>query len=356
MRRHEITRRLFAKQLLKLFTFGGLVHFTITCKKTHGMTSPISPEECPGGLPLNDECTPPNNPDKCPGEMPPADECPKDGKRPEDVCNSGLSTADVCVPATSKSELSDQCQTGLPIDDLCPNFKPPLESNGGDDVCPSGGSDTDECPNTGTDEDGDQCPGGYISVDTCEPDGAGITAGDNCSTGTYGLEDDCDGRITDTCTVFPVEDDSCPNGKNVKTGTNGGDDWCNGSIWASDECYTGTDEDDLCFGRGKNGQSDACPSVANASALDICNEISDDYCTTGITGTDECPTGMPTEDECAGGVCSEDICHEYAVGSDECIPQVSESDQEECKTLIVDKCSNHIQDLCSLMVNFDIAE
>lgn len=35
---------------------------------------------------------------------------------------------------------------------------------------------------------------------------------------------------------------------------------------------------------------------------------------------------------------------------------VSESDQEECKTLIVDKCSNHIQDLCSLMVNFDIAE
>lgn len=353
----KLTRRRFVQRLGQILASGGFVHFFFPNITTYGMMRPQTPDICPGGMPTEDLCISPANPDMCPGEKDHADECPADGKPPEDVCNSGLKSADTCIPATEKSERSDQCQTGMTVDDSCPNYKPSLKSDGGDDVCPSGRSDTDECETTGTDADGDQCPGGGLAEDTCVPEDSGNASGDDCSEGSYGMEDDCKEESLDNCSaIFPVDDDSCPNGRNVSKGVNGGDDWCEGTIIASDECYTGEDEDDLCDGRGGNGQSDACPSIADSAELDVCNERSDDYCTTGIAATDECASGMSNEDECVGGVSTEDVCYKHIAESDECISQITGSDQGGCKVIGRDGCISFIEDSCMLNPDNDKVE
>ena len=350
------TRRNFARRLAQVLAFGGLSHFSVAKNIAYGMSDLTREDACIGGLSSADECIPPSNPDKCPGEMSPADECPENGKPPEDICNSGLSSADICVPTTRKAERSDQCQTGYSADDACPNSKPPKDTDGGDDVCPSGRLDTDECQPTGTDADGDQCPGGGPVEDTCTPEGAGVNAGDDCSDGYYGAEDDCKEGKSDNCSIIPVDDDSCPSGKNVPQGVNGGDDWCEGTIIASDGCYTGKDEDDLCEGRGGEGESDACPVKVSAPELDVCSDISDDYCTTEITGSDECFSGMVDEDECAGGVKSEDVCYKHFASSDECVSQLAGSDQGGCKNIVEDECVSYLQNSCMLIRDNDIVE
>jgi hypothetical protein len=162
-----ISRRIFINRIGKIIALGALSHFTLLTG-----TAFAADDSCPGGLPADDTCNPPDNDDKCPGEEPPADECPADGKKPEDVCNTGGSTADKCDPLEYGS---DQCESGKPLDDQCPP-----NGNVKLDVCPTGRFDTDECPPNGTEAEGDYCPGGDPAngMDTCEPEGSGPSGGD----------------------------------------------------------------------------------------------------------------------------------------------------------------------------------
>ena len=61
---------------------------------------------------------------------------------------SGLAEADICDP--SQTEKSDNCTSGDPINDVCPE----------DDKCWSGTEDDDYCPPDYGLKAGDACPGG----------------------------------------------------------------------------------------------------------------------------------------------------------------------------------------------------
>lgn len=158
--------------------------------------------------------------------------------------------------------------------------------------------------------------------------------------------------------IWPLavaDDDCCPNGKNVgySLSANGFDDWCTGDWRASDECTTGTDEDDLCVStENANGAFDVCPG--GSSEVDRCDDVSDDYCVTGIEGSDECPDGLPANDECAGGLPAEDGCYKSVAGSDECVPGNSGSDQLSCVSLSLDEC--FLMDKCRTAQNADTVE
>ena len=172
------------------------------------------------------------------------------------------------------------------------------------------------------------------------------------------MEDDCQAKHPDECaTILSLaDDDSCPNGKNVgySTSANGGDDWCTGDWRASDECTTGTDEDDLCIStENSNGAFDVCPG--GRSEADRCAEQSDDYCVAGVEGSDECSDGLPENDECAGGLPEEDVCYKYVSGSDECVTGVSGSDQSSCKIPPIDECFAN-EDKCSASFFIDSPE
>lgn len=356
MRRHEITRRLFAKQLIQLFAVGGFSHFSLSRNAVGDMVSATINTNCPGGFPSADICNPPEDPDSCPGEKPPADECPDEGTRPEDVCNSGITVADTCEPQIEKT---DQCESSKPQDDECGEVNLPEE-----DICPSGKTEDDFCPPGGSTTQGDVCPGGGDELDDCT--GGGIP--DFCSEGTWGPEDDCHEGWEDECAsrTAPLDDDSCPNEKNVppSLGPNGHDDLCFGNVIASDACSTGYPADDLCNSDSStDGGFDTCPGGGinvDTCGIVYCDEYghverSDDYCVAG-TGSDECPDGMPPEDECAGGVPAEDLCYMHLTGSDECDPSISGSDQEGCKS-DSDECSFFgLADACTWGLNKDIAE
>ena len=231
---------------------GGFAHFALVGKVFADPSVDANNDECPGRIAPQDVCAPAEgNEDRCPGEKDPADECPSDGNKSEDVCNSGLSSADVCDPEIRSS---DQCPSSLPNDDACSPTGAPT-----DDFCPSGHPDRDYCPPGGGLDDGDSS-GGSEELDDCSKGGEG----DKCGEGTWGMEDDCQAKHPDECATIlsPADDDSCPNGKNVgySTSANGGDDWCTGDWRASDECTTGTDEDDLCIStENSNGAFDVCP-------------------------------------------------------------------------------------------------
>lgn len=134
----------------------------------------------------------------------------------------------------------------------------------------------------------------------------------------------------------------------------GGGDWCTGDWRASDECTTGTDEDDLCIStENSNGAFDVCPG--GRSEVDRCAEQSDDYCVAGVEGSDECSDGLPENDECAGGLPEEDVCYKYVSGSDECVTGVSGSDQSSCKIPPIDECFAN-EDKCSASFFIDSPE
>ena len=345
------TRRDFARRLAQLLAFGGLSHFAIKNTAKAATSEDEAHGDCPGGLMPYDICSSSDS-DYCPGEKPPADECGSLGEFELDKCNSGISEADECWPYVSGS---DQCGTGLPKDDYCPGNRPSIDGETtGNDVCFTGRLPDDECAASGSDAAGDQCPGGSIVEDTCSPEGSGKGNGDECSDGDYGSEDDCKNDNPDTCIGFELfDDDSCPNQKNAGFGENRYDDYCTGGFLGSDSCSTGTNEDDLCEGRGDKGQSDSCPE--GKRNLDVCNaEISDDYCLTGVFDSDECPTYVFPEDECSGGSVQEDECLKHTVGSDVCTEVVSGSDQDGCKSAFTDECLTG--DICTLNPQNDIIE
>lgn len=352
------TRRHFTRQLAKLLVFGGLSHFAMKNIAMAATSKDKAHEDCPGGTPVYDTCTPPTDYDYCPGETAPADECPNDGNRDEDECNSGLKSADVCEPSLNKK--SDQCITGGKSDDECEDARTP--NAGGDDYCPSGVHADDKCDVKGNLSAGDDCPGGGPAVDTCSPEGSGKENGDECSLGSWSIigasEDDCKPDDKDECANASSlgDDDTCLTGKNVPytLGANGGDDWCTGDVRASDSCWTGKEQDDLCESKGgNNGIFDECPG--GEDGLDRCGSIiSDDYCVSGVQKCDACPNGIPPEDSCAGGLRPDDICYIHTLNSDECDPINSGSDQNGCKTVILDEC--YAIDACTLSPINDIAE
>ena len=343
----DLTRRNFAQQLSQLLAYGGLANFSFGSIAKAATSKEDAHEDCLGGLEPPDICTPPTDYDYCPGEKQPADECPPDGNRSEDECNSGLASADVC---DATIERSDQCSSGLDPDDLCHKELP------SGDFCPSGRPESDSCPPDGGIADGDECPGGGKELDTCE---AITHAGDECGAGSWGLEDDCNNSHTDECaTTLPfaiLEDDSCPNETNVEWSMlpNGGEDWCRGDWFASDDCTTGRDEDDLCASNSSDdGAFDVCPG--GGADVDRCDDYSDDYCVTDVENSDECPDGKPPEDVCVGGLPSEDVCYRHTPNSDECNPNVSGSDQGGCKSFWEDNC--FVFDKCNVDRSQDIIE
>ena len=351
-----VTRRSFARQMAQLLAFGGLAHFSLDNVAWAAASKGRVHEDCPGGLPTADVCSPPDDEDYCPGEMSPADECPSDGNRNEDVCNSGLPSADIC---TTQKVLSDQCQSANIPDDECSGENTPI-----DDFCPSGRTESDFCPQGGSIAQGDMCPGGSDDLDDCKGGGAA----DQCDDGTFGPEDDCQEGWDDDCASYTslLDDDSCPNERNVPYSLveNGWEDLCFGNFIASDDCTTGTSDDDLCnSGLNSNGGFDVCPGgLVNVDACGIVyadengyTESSDDYCVAG-TGSDECHDGMPPEDECAGGVPDEDLCYVHKAGSDECDSFITGSDQGGCKS-DTDECKVFgLLDSCTYNQNKDIAE
>ena len=336
------TRRDFARRLAQLLAFGGLSHFAIKNVAKAATSKDEAHEDCPGGGPAADACTPPSDYDYCPGEIAPSDECPNDGNRDEDECNSGLMAADVCDDAIKSS---DQCSSGLKEDDLCSD----------NDFCPTGRNKSDECAADGGIADGDECPGGGAELDTCDEK----QKGDECGMGTWGPEDDCNNSHTDefatTHPISPFEDDSCFNGTNVEWSAlpNGGEDWCLGNLVASDDCTTGEDSEDLCASNSSNnGDFDTCPG--GNSSVDKCDDDSEDSCVTGVENSDSCEDGKPQEDACADGNSSEDTCYMHTPNSDECNPVVSGSDQGGCKSFWDDNC--FVFDKCNINQKQDIAE
>lgn len=111
MRRHEMSRRLFARQLIQLFAFGVFSHFSLSNKTVGDMVSATVNTACPGGLPSADICNPPEDPDYCPGEKNPADEC-LDGMPPEDECVGGVPAEDLCYMHHAESDECDPSVSG----------------------------------------------------------------------------------------------------------------------------------------------------------------------------------------------------------------------------------------------------
>lgn len=367
----NVSRREFARNLARFLVFGGLAHFSLsgfgaimpsgTSSKSKDCPGGRFPEDecivvddkygkgdddyCPGGGPTVDICNPEfGYEDNCPGETMPEDECSPSGVKryanglKDDDCDVGSAVADVCATGVNDS---DQCPSGKAEDDICEL------SVQTDDRCYSGLHSDDVCPPDGGVRDGDDCPGGGGEVDTCANDGKG----DECSNGSWsflGDEDDCNASEPDVCgsgLTGLADDDTCITGRNVPHGTRGPDDWCRGDRFASDVCWSGKEEDDLCISRdSRDGAHDECPG--GSAILDTCNSNSDDYCQKsepssdeckphvddedecpgGAALSDECNSGLPEEDECPEGLPQVDICLTIVVGSDECRPTLSGSD------------------------------
>ena len=207
----HVSRRSFTKGVSRIIGLGALSHFSLLAGKVLAEEPNYAGDDCPGGGDADDYCMPGTDPDECPGEKPPQDYCPPDGTRggEYDRCDSGVKSADICNEAVDPN--TDQCQSGLPADDEdeCSKFTHDLG-----DQCPTGRDPEDACPPKGTDAMGDQCPGGGPVEDSCDPPNSGPSGGDDCSEGTWGLEDDCNATHTDECATWssPTDDDSCPNG------------------------------------------------------------------------------------------------------------------------------------------------
>ena len=377
------SRREFVKNLTALLGVGGLVHFALlneavaketgspklsdcsdqlyeedSCQlETNAKGAILESDACPGGGLAVDLCSPGfGYEDNCPGETMPEDECSPSGTKRhanglnDDDCYVGSEIADIC---TAGVQSSDQCPSGKSKDDICEL------SVQTDDKCYSGLHSDDVCPPDGGVSDGDDCPGGGSAVDTCTYDGKG----DECSNGSWSFfddEDDCNAAEPDECgsglTGF-FDDDTCITGRNVPHGTKGPDDWCRGDRFASDVCWSGKAEDDLCISRDDtDGAHDECPG--GTAILDTCNLDSDDYCQKsepvsdeckpdvgdedecpgGVAVADECSSGRPEGDECPEGLSQVDICFMIVEGSDECRPMLSGSDEstDGCKLSIPD--------------------
>ena len=383
VKQKDVSRREFSRDLVKLLLAGGFSHFALplTSLATESVSSSghvclagghdsdmcmlkseakgiSESDNCPGGGPVEDVCLPEQHmSDYCPGEMLPEDECSSTGGRTvngheDDACDVGSSDADVCNTTVRGA---DQCASGHTNDDLC------LPKASDDDKCYSGRPNDDECASDGG-IDEDACPGGGAEVDTCEPNGNG----DECSNGSWVMggaadEDDCKAGDPDKCATISLsgllDDDTCITGKNASRGDNGIDDWCRGDALASDTCWSGKDDDDLCLSLDdENGAHDDCPG--GKATLDVCGANSDDYCSKadassddckpnandmdecpdGGADADECILGMPSSDECPMGQSDSDVCSASVAGTDECVSDLIGSDQppDICTFIVLD--------------------
>lgn len=355
-----MSRRVFAQRLTDLFLFGGLSHFAIAsvtqkiattsdevlCTPRVGSTPET--DECPGGGPSYDICKPAQGyADKCPGEKMPEDECPPDGNRKEDRCDTGFPSADICVPGvTSSAGTSDQCQSGKSEDDLCD------VSVDEKDICYSGISpEPDACPPDGSEDEGDYCPGGGGTVDNCaggKGDGCADEGDfnenpDNCMEYRPEREDEC-----------VLSADICYKGTDSTTGV-GGYDACQAVLFVagagSDQCITGTEDQDKCAVEYGPAEIDYCIPTQEGESGDLCApKTSDDICFEGLTNSDECkpsqgdedecPGGRPDADECLLGLPPEDECPGGHANADSCLLSMPAGD-EPC---LQDRCEE--EDLC----------
>jgi hypothetical protein len=341
-------RKEFITVSSKVLAISGLSHFAFLGRPASGKlplppgctkgkdlcqpsATPPAPDKCPGGGDKDDECGDSTDPDSCPGEAPPYDVCPT-GSRSEDLCQAEVVGADKCDESYSTN--TDQCESGAASADQCVNYHHP------DDQCPTGKTPIlnpdDNCPPNGNDiTHGDNCPGGGDEVDTCKRPPGGKEGGDVCSKGGTARipivgdsnEDDC--RLppetpSDVCRIAPADDDSCSDSKDTGDG-HGSTDLCIpsfGGILASDSCHDGFEENDKCVSRDdSNGRNDVCPGGTveiGDKVVDLCNEVSDDYCFGGKENSDECKPDVGDKDECPGCGAQSDRCLQTAGDSDEC--------------------------------------
>ena len=354
----EVSRRTFIGKCGKIVAFGALAQFTMgiirsstpdDCPTGHisqDSCQPLNnnPDNCPGGTDDKDFCYPPDEADKCPGGAANVDkcqsgdnddECPS-GNHSTDICNKGVDdictfeASDVCAPNGGKD--TDKCLTSKPADDIC------TPENLAGDSCNTGSDENDLCAaGTSTAKpptDGDVCPGGGDEQDHCEGTDGSDAAGDYCPEGTFGSSDDCKASNPDKCIIVPFDDDVCTAGENTKAGEGFSDLCIPGDTLASDQCDSGSDDDDYC-GRWASEQ-DYCTL---GSDDDVCgtnaDEQTEDFCNANIPGSDDCSaynsaTSTGSQDECPAG--SEDVCDPAATpkNPDECIPNITNSD--ECST------------------------
>ncbi len=361
------TRRLFVQRLARLLMIGGLEHFALFDKQliADQMTTTTSSEcpggghlvdncqpgmrrssdetdYCPGGAPTEDICVPDEGfEDYCPGGGHAEDECPQPGSRQEDICDTGYSVHDVCLPGgrSSVEQSPDQCPSGMSSDDVCPEGEVKDTSA---DKCYSGISpNPDVCPSSGWVRDGDECPGGGNARDNCEND-----VGDQCS--SEGQEnqaaDSCRGDMNepiglrvDNCgydfALGTSAADVCYEGTNTQISMFGGDDICKGLEIAghkpygdgSDTCLDGSEAQDDCGGiNGSDGNKevDVCLPNQDGEMDDLCNpsqnDGSDDVCYQGLHNTDDCAEDPKDPDECPGGTSNADVCISGLATEDEC--------------------------------------
>lgn len=295
--------------------------------------------DCPGGGPDYDICNE-ADPDSCPGERPPIDECEKGG-REQDYCDTGSADADVCSSEVAKS---DQCSSGKPNDDSC------SENEDNKDVCYSGASpDPDACPDAGGIADGDNCPGGSMSVDNCGADGKG----EECSPeeGWFGIaygSDTCNEENDDDC---HVNADVCNDGTNTLTGSGGGDS-CGPAYGigeeGSDTCNNGHEEQDKCG--TIEGDPDLCIVSSVGDHTDFCNPTakypSDDVCFQGVNNSDTCDPNLEEEDECPGGAYPADECSTSYPEEDICMPEDALTDHCDYGSPNDDECFG-LEDFCN---------
>ena len=228
------------------------------------------------------------------------------------ISNEGK-TQELCLSDILKGEETDICPGGNNTDDVC------SPTQGYTDFCPGEKMPEDECPPNGNREE-DKCSTGLQEFDICV---SGYLIGGKSP-------DQCPAQNANTDDCKPSEDDQY------------------------DVCWSGKEQDDLCESKGgNNGIYDECPG--GEDGLDRCEStISDDYCVSGMQKSDACPNGIPPEDSCAGGLQPDDICYIHTLNSDECDPINSGSDQNGCKTAVLDEC--YAVDVCVLSPMNDIAE
>lgn len=317
----------FIKSCTKLITAGIVTRFTLlegrvfaspedhdSCNTVFGEQDSCNrqkQDECSGGgVPELDVCDD-FDADYCPGGAQSGDACPPSGSRAEDDCASGTVSNDICNEQVDPK--SDQCEAMAEPDDVCADMKP------AHDECGTGKEPEDKCPPNGGEAAGDQCPGGDPSVDVCGEGGEG----DECGSGSFGGEDDCNSKEPDECTL--IDDDSCPDGTNTSDGA-GGTDKCVGML-GSDQCTDGTDATDACTGTSY-GLYDTCPGGGHD--VDKCDSTSDDYCDGGTAAADVCDG--TDRDDCPGCSSSTDVCSK-------------EVDPVECA--MIDICADKGYDTCT---------
>lgn len=248
-------------------------HAADICNDAEDATS----DQCATGASSDDVCLDSNIGDKCPTLRLPEDECPPKGTTAQgDICPGGDAAVDTCEPEGSGSAGGDDCTPG----DFCEILSPK-------DDCKTGSPD--ECTYTNDDvcTNGTNTGSGSGNDDWCDPNPIPISTGsDQCIDGTP-AQDTCNGKsdkvgdgLWDHCPGGGVTVDTCD------PATAKSDDYCFEGMPDSDECVADADE---CPGGGPT--VDECPG----------GEPPADECTAGggCSGGDEPPAGAFNTDECS---------------------------------------------------------